>query len=339
MTNYLDPGPQAPPPQQPTPPPGYGGPTPPPGYGGPPAPAPGTNTMAVLALVFAFVIAPLGIVFGVIGRRQTRQSGQHGRGLATAGLVLGIVFTLLGVGIVTLAVAASSSTPSVAQSSVESQISDQIQTSGGNRPQSVSCASDLPAKVGAAVHCTVTPVSGQRLPVTATVSSVDGNTAHFTVAADRPAVPAPTASGAPNAAAPAAAPSAAPAPAASGIVACKLFNISALNGWTITDASDKSACTVVSPAGATFALVLSPTGGDGSATLSGAEQACDVGTTQQLPVANGGYACTINGIASGGAVYAGDGTLVAISGVGTDGVTLAQSQQSLVALMNTFVAR
>ena len=333
MTNYLDPGTPAPPPQQPTPPPGYGG---------PPAPAPGTNTMAVLALVFAFVIAPLGIVFGIIGRQQTRRSGQHGRGLATAGLVLGIVFTLLGAGIVALAVAASTSTPAVAQSSVESQISDQIQTSGGTRPQSVSCAADLPAKVGAAVHCTVTPRSGQSFPVTATVSSVEGNTAHFMVAADRAAAqpPAPAATGAPKAAAPAAAPpSAALAPTTSGIVACKLFNISALNGWTIADASNKSACTVVSPAGATFALVLSPSGPDGAATLSGAEQACDAGTTQRLPVADGGYACIIGGIASGGAVYAGDGTFVAISGVGADGVTPAQSQQSLVVLMNTFIAR
>ncbi len=64
---------------------------------GTPAVQQGTNTMAILALVFAFVFAPLGIVFGVIGRKQIRETGQSGSGLATAGLVLGIIFTVLSV--------------------------------------------------------------------------------------------------------------------------------------------------------------------------------------------------------------------------------------------------
>ena len=58
-------------------------------------PVPPTNTMAILALVFAFVFAPLGIVFGIIGRRQIDRTGEGGRGLATAGLVVGIVFTAI----------------------------------------------------------------------------------------------------------------------------------------------------------------------------------------------------------------------------------------------------
>lgn len=52
-----------------------------------------TNTMAILALIFAFVFCPLGIVFGHIARRQIRERGESGHGLATAGLVLGYVFT------------------------------------------------------------------------------------------------------------------------------------------------------------------------------------------------------------------------------------------------------
>jgi Domain of unknown function (DUF4190) len=58
-----------------------------------------TNTMAILALVFAFVFWPLGIVFGHMARRQIRQTGEGGAGLATAGLVLSYLFgvlTLLG---------------------------------------------------------------------------------------------------------------------------------------------------------------------------------------------------------------------------------------------------
>jgi hypothetical protein len=52
-----------------------------------------TNTMAILSLVMAFVFAPLGIVFGVIARRQIRQTGEDGDSLAVAGLWVSIAFT------------------------------------------------------------------------------------------------------------------------------------------------------------------------------------------------------------------------------------------------------
>jgi hypothetical protein len=54
----------------------------------------GTNVMAILALVFAFIFAPLGIVFGAVAKRQIRQTGEQGEGLAKAGFWLGIVFTV-----------------------------------------------------------------------------------------------------------------------------------------------------------------------------------------------------------------------------------------------------
>jgi hypothetical protein len=85
------------------PPPGYGpqGYGPPAGYGAPPAgygPPPGygaqgwprpTNTMAILALVMAFVFAPAGLVLGIIARRQIRRTGEEGNGLALAGIIIG----------------------------------------------------------------------------------------------------------------------------------------------------------------------------------------------------------------------------------------------------------
>lgn len=55
-----------------------------------------TNTMAILALVFAFVFSPLGIIFGFIARKQIRQSGEGGAGLALAGIILGAIFLVLG---------------------------------------------------------------------------------------------------------------------------------------------------------------------------------------------------------------------------------------------------
>lgn len=62
-----------------------------------PGTAAGTNTMAVLALVFAFVFSPLGIVFGVIARKQIAGTGEGGAGLAKAGLILSVIFTLLSI--------------------------------------------------------------------------------------------------------------------------------------------------------------------------------------------------------------------------------------------------
>ncbi|SFP85196.1 protein of unknown function [Geodermatophilus dictyosporus] len=65
---------------------------PPPGW--PPYRRP-TNTMAILALVLAFVAAPVGLVLGVLARRQIRRTGEEGDGLALAGIVVGGIGTAL----------------------------------------------------------------------------------------------------------------------------------------------------------------------------------------------------------------------------------------------------
>jgi hypothetical protein len=52
-----------------------------------------TNVMAILSLVFAFVFAPVGIVLGHIAKKQIKERGEQGSGLATAGLVLSYIFT------------------------------------------------------------------------------------------------------------------------------------------------------------------------------------------------------------------------------------------------------
>ena len=69
-----------------------------PGYGQQPyAPVVATtNTMAILSLVFAFVFAPAAIVLGHVAKKQIRQTGEQGEGLATAGLWLGYIFTGIG---------------------------------------------------------------------------------------------------------------------------------------------------------------------------------------------------------------------------------------------------
>jgi hypothetical protein len=55
----------------------------------------GTNVLAILSLIFAFVFAPAGIVLGHIARRQIRETGEQGGGLANWGLILSYIFTAL----------------------------------------------------------------------------------------------------------------------------------------------------------------------------------------------------------------------------------------------------
>ena len=65
------------------------------GYGQPAYAAPPTNTMAILALVMAFVFCPLGIVFGIMARNQIKRTGEGGDGLALAGIIIGGIFTAI----------------------------------------------------------------------------------------------------------------------------------------------------------------------------------------------------------------------------------------------------
>jgi Domain of unknown function (DUF4190) len=111
-----DPPPPPPPPGSPGPygQPGYAGPQygPPqyaqPGYAQPGYPVPGygapgyppvyvrpTNTMAILALVMAFVFAPAGLILGIVARKQIRQTGEDGDGLALAGIIVGGIVTTI----------------------------------------------------------------------------------------------------------------------------------------------------------------------------------------------------------------------------------------------------
>ncbi|MFC7275773.1 DUF4190 domain-containing protein [Paractinoplanes rhizophilus] len=71
----------------------------------PVVPARTTNTMAILALVFAFVFPPAGLVLGFLARQQIQQRGEGGEGLAMAGLIIGAIGT---VGYVILCAASAS---------------------------------------------------------------------------------------------------------------------------------------------------------------------------------------------------------------------------------------
>lgn len=76
-----------------TPPPGYP-PQQQPNYGAYQAPtAPPMNTLAIITIILAFVFSVAGIVTGHIALKQIDRTGESGRGLAKAGLILSYVFT------------------------------------------------------------------------------------------------------------------------------------------------------------------------------------------------------------------------------------------------------
>ncbi|BCJ66211.1 DUF4190 domain-containing protein [Polymorphospora rubra] len=103
-------------PSWPTPQPGYGNPSYPvsgqpvgkdaypvsgypPQYGYPVPPTPTTNGMAIAALVCSLIglatciSAPVGAILGHVARRQIRERGEAGDGMALAGIIIGWIVT------------------------------------------------------------------------------------------------------------------------------------------------------------------------------------------------------------------------------------------------------
>lgn len=71
--------------------------------------APGTNGFAVASLVLGLVgVSLLAVIFGHVARSQIKRTAQAGKGMATAGLILGYIGMAAGIAIV-LAVAAAAS--------------------------------------------------------------------------------------------------------------------------------------------------------------------------------------------------------------------------------------
>lgn len=76
---------------QPSLPPPEAAPAPATGY------APPTNTLAILALVLSFIVSIAGIICGHLALAQIKRTGEAGRELALAGLIVGYVTTGLGI--------------------------------------------------------------------------------------------------------------------------------------------------------------------------------------------------------------------------------------------------
>ena len=65
-------------------------------YGSPPPATQKTNTLAIIALVLAFFVSLGGVICGHIALAQIKRTGEQGRGLAIAALVLGYIGIALG---------------------------------------------------------------------------------------------------------------------------------------------------------------------------------------------------------------------------------------------------
>lgn len=76
--------------------------------------------------------------------------------------------------------AGCSSTPSVSQSKVEDQISTQLETQVGQKPDAVDCPGDLTGKVGEKMTCELTAGS-DKLDVAVDVTAVDGKQVKFDI--------------------------------------------------------------------------------------------------------------------------------------------------------------
>jgi hypothetical protein len=63
----------------------------------PPQQQAGTNTLAIIAIIGGFVFPLAGIVCGFIALSQIKRTGQGGRGLALAGVIIGFAIIAFGI--------------------------------------------------------------------------------------------------------------------------------------------------------------------------------------------------------------------------------------------------
>lgn len=88
-----------------------------------PPPAPRANSMAVAALILAFLFPFIGLVLGYIARSQIRRTGEGGGGLATAAIVIGWIWvaSLVVIGISLGVIVGLASIPSTQETEPTSQ--------------------------------------------------------------------------------------------------------------------------------------------------------------------------------------------------------------------------
>jgi Sec-independent protein secretion pathway component TatC len=56
-----------------------------------------TNTLAIVSLILAFFVPLVGAILGHVALGQIKKTGEQGRGIALAGVIIGWVFTALSI--------------------------------------------------------------------------------------------------------------------------------------------------------------------------------------------------------------------------------------------------
>ena len=54
-----------------------------------------TNVLAIVGYIFAFIMPIVGLISSMIGRNKAPECGGNGKGLATAGIVISVVWMVL----------------------------------------------------------------------------------------------------------------------------------------------------------------------------------------------------------------------------------------------------
>lgn len=54
-----------------------------------------TNTLAIIGFIFSFFIPIVGLICSILGRKNAADYGGNGHGLATAGMIISIVWIVL----------------------------------------------------------------------------------------------------------------------------------------------------------------------------------------------------------------------------------------------------
>lgn len=125
----------------------------------------GTNTLAIVSLVSSFFVGLAGIITGHMALSQIKRTGEDGKGLAIAGLVIGYVMTLVAV-VWAIALVASLVVLGVAADNAAGSPDSSTQQDG------VTSTGDVPANANAFGGITFGK-GGALVPPTTTDTSVD----------------------------------------------------------------------------------------------------------------------------------------------------------------------
>ena len=158
------------PPAYPAPPPGYV--APPPGYGG--AVQPKRPTIVVVALVLSWIFL-VGLILALIARSKVKRGNTPGKGMATAALIISLLFT--GGEVAAIAVGLSTTNlhnPAQLATQVQTYLNDHTSNLNGATASSVTCSQD---SAGSTTYtCDVNDSQGHQWTATVTVNSNFGGT-------------------------------------------------------------------------------------------------------------------------------------------------------------------